>query len=259
MRLTRDRHAPHELAAVQCEVLDAMLSGVEIQNNPKLGAPGLRIVEHCIARHFEYGIAGRAKRLRFTGRVFPVRRPLRFVLCVEQGKDGLDLLARQDATAFVLGGLVRVQAGDRARTKAFTATESARIAELENFRSGAENSYLQTLPPQCGGGRDCEERFAYYRCVGAYELSSEFYRAIFDRFFTADQQKVLAPRLSSSGTVWQGALAMARNSHPFDQLPAPSRACGRCRRHRARTHIGATRFIAAVSGAKPVRNLRTRY
>ena len=136
-----------------------------------------------------------------------------------------DLLARQDATAFVLGGLVRVQAGDRARSKAFTSTESVRIAELENFRSGAENSYLQTLPPQCGGGRDCEERFAYYRCVGAYELSSEFYRAIFDRFFTADQQKVLAPRLSNAGTVWQGALGMARNSHPFDQFPAPSREC----------------------------------
>jgi hypothetical protein len=136
-----------------------------------------------------------------------------------------DLLARQDVTASLLANIVRVQAGDRARTKAFTATESARIAELETFRSGAENSYLQTLPPQCAGGRDCEERFAFYRCVSAYTFSSEFYRAVFDRFFTVDQQKALAPRLQNSGTVWQGALAMARNSHPFDQFPAPSREC----------------------------------
>jgi hypothetical protein len=40
-----------------------------------------------------------------------------------------DLLAREDATAFVLGGLVRVQAGDRARSKTFTSTESARCPD----------------------------------------------------------------------------------------------------------------------------------
>jgi hypothetical protein len=40
-------------------------------------------------------------------------------------------------------------------------------------------------------GRDCEERFAYYRCLGAYEFSSEFYRAVFDRFFTPQAQQAL--------------------------------------------------------------------
>jgi hypothetical protein len=133
-------------------------------------------------------------------------------------------LARQDAIGFVLSGLVRAQAGERARTNAFTSAESARLAELEGFRSAAEKEYLASLPQSCNG-RDCEERFAYYRCTGAYEFSSAFYRAVFDRFFTPDQQKALAPSLATTGTVWQGALAMAPNSHPFDGFPAPSRDC----------------------------------
>ena len=135
-----------------------------------------------------------------------------------------DLLARQYATAFVLGNMLRAQAGARARTKAFTSAESARLADLEKFRSDAESSYLQTLPPACNG-RPCEERFTFYRCTGAYELSSEFYRAVFDRFFTPDAQKTLAPRLSGDGSVWQGALTLAPNSHPFASFPAPSKEC----------------------------------
>ena len=135
-----------------------------------------------------------------------------------------DTWARQDAAAFVLGNVVRTQAGERAKTKAFTSAESARLADLDGFQSAAEKSYLASLPPACNG-RDCEERYAYYRCVSAYELSPSFYRAIFDRFFTPDAQKVLAPLLANAGTVWQGAIAMAPNSHPFESFPAPSREC----------------------------------
>jgi len=156
-----------------------------------------------------------------------------------------DTLARQDAAAFVLSNVVRAQAGERARTKAFTGAESASLSDLEGFRSAAENSYLASLPPACKAG-DCEERYAYYGCVSAYEFSSAFYRAIFDRFFTPDAQKVLAPRLADAGTVWQGAIAMAPNSQPFDTFPAPARACTNAVSSATATTAGSAAGAASV-------------
>jgi hypothetical protein len=58
-----------------------------------------------------------------------------------KGASARDRLARQSATAFVLGNLVRVQAG-----KAPNAEQSARIAELENFRTSVENENETLLP-----------------------------------------------------------------------------------------------------------------
>ena len=137
-----------------------------------------------------------------------------------KGSTARDRLARQSATAFVLANLVRVQAGNSP-----TAEQSARIAELDNFRTAVENENETLLPVACRGG-DCEERYAFNRCVAAYEFSPAFYRAVYDRFFDATAQSSLSPRLSSgAGTVWQEALALAPGSQPLDELPAPSREC----------------------------------
>jgi hypothetical protein len=136
-----------------------------------------------------------------------------------------DRLARQSAAAFVLGNIVRVQAGERLKSGGLTAAESSRIAELEGLRDSADRDIEATLPPNCSGGRDCEERYAFNRCMSAYQFSPAFYRAVYDRFFNADAQKALSPKLSSAGTVWQGAISMAPNSHPLASLPAPSKEC----------------------------------
>ena len=139
-----------------------------------------------------------------------------------KGSSARDRLARQSATAFVLANLVRVQIGKDAPT----AAQTARVAELEKLRTQAENDNETMLPDACRRG-DCDERYAFNRCVSAYQFSPAFYRAVYDRFFDATAQKSLAPRLSSgAGTVWQQAAAMAPGSQPLDKLPAPSRECG---------------------------------
>lgn len=142
-----------------------------------------------------------------------------------QAGSARDRLARQSAAAFLLGNIVRVQAGERLKSGGLTAAESARIAELEGLRDAADRDIEATLPANCSGGRDCEERYAFNRCMSAYQFSPAFYRAVYDRFFNADAQKVLSPKLTSAGTVWQGAIAMAPNSHPLASLPAPSKEC----------------------------------
>jgi hypothetical protein len=149
-----------------------------------------------------------------------------------------DQLARQSAAAFVLGNIVRVQAGERVKSGGLTAAESARIAELEGLRDSADRDIEAALPPNCSGGRDCEERYAFNRCMSAYQFSPAFYRAVYDRFFNAEAQKVLSPKLTAAGTVWQGAIGMAPNSHPLDSLPPPSKECS-----------GGGAVVAAASGA----------
>lgn len=137
-----------------------------------------------------------------------------------KGTSARDRLARQSVAAYLLANLVRVQAGTTP-----TAAQAARIAELENFRTQVENENETILPVGCRG-RDCEERYAFNRCVSAYMFSSAFYRGVYDRFIDASGQKALSPRLASgAGTVWQGAIAMAAGSQPLDKLPALSREC----------------------------------
>ena len=139
-----------------------------------------------------------------------------------KGSSARDRLARQSATAFVLSNLVRAQVGKDPAT----AAQTARIAELEKFRTQVENENETNLPAACRG-QDCDERYAFNRCVAAYQFSPAFYRAVYDRFFDATAQKSLTPRLSSgAGTVWQEAAAMAPGSQPLDKLAAPSRECG---------------------------------
>ena len=139
-----------------------------------------------------------------------------------KGASARDRLARQSATAFVLSNLVRVQVGKDPAT----AAQTARIAELEKLRTQVENENETNLPAACRG-QDCDERYAFNRCVSAYQFSPAFYRAVYDRFFDATAQKSLTPRLSSgAGTVWQEAAAMAAGSQPLDKLAAPSRECG---------------------------------
>jgi hypothetical protein len=136
-----------------------------------------------------------------------------------------DTWARQNAASFVLDHVLRAQAGDRARSNAFTSAETARIAELEKLRKTTDSDNEASLPAACFG-RDCEERFAYNRCIGQYELSPRFYRALFDKFFSPAAQKALTPRLSSgAGTVWQEALALPANSVPLDSFPPISGSC----------------------------------
>ena len=142
-----------------------------------------------------------------------------------QAGSARDRLARQSAAAFVLSNIVRVQAGERQKSGGLTAAESARIAELEGLRDSADRDIEATLPANCSGGRDCEERYAFNRCMSAYQFSPAFYRAVYDRFFNADAQKALSPKLTTAGTVWQGAISMAPNSHPLASLPAPSKEC----------------------------------
>ena len=142
-----------------------------------------------------------------------------------QSGSARDRLARQSAAAFVLGNIVRVQAGERLKSGGLTAAESARIAELEGLRDAADRDIEATLPANCSGGRDCDERYAFNRCMSAYQFSPSFYRAIYDRFFNAEAQKALSPKLANAGTVWQGAIGMAPNSHPLASLSAPSKEC----------------------------------
>ncbi|MGQ0384244.1 MAG: hypothetical protein ACT4UP_06145 [Gammaproteobacteria bacterium] len=61
--------------------------------------------------------------------------------------------------------------------------------------------------------------------MSAYQFSPAFYRAVYDRFFSAEAQKSLSPKLVSAGTVWRDAISMAPNSHPLASLPAPSKEC----------------------------------
>lgn len=137
------------------------------------------------------------------------------------GTSARDRLARQSATAFVLANLVRVQVGKDPPT----AAQSARIAELEAFRTKLDADNETILPVACRG-RDCEERYAFNRCLSAYQFSPSFYRAVYDRFIGATAQKSLTPRLSSgAGTVWQEAAAMPAGSQPLDRLAPPSREC----------------------------------
>lgn len=155
-----------------------------------------------------------------------------------QGGSARDRLARQSAAAFVLGNMVRVQAGERVKSGGLTAAESARIAELEALRDAADRDIESTLPANCRGGQNCEERYAFNRCMSAYQFSPAFYRAVYDRFFNAEAQKALSPKLTGAGTVWQGAIAMAPNSHPLASLPAPSKECA-----------GGGAVVAAAAGA----------
>lgn len=157
-----------------------------------------------------------------------------------QSGSARDRLARQSAAAFVLGNIVRVQAGDRMKSGGLTAAESARIAELEALRDAADRDIETTLPANCRGGNNCDERYAFNRCMSAYQFSPAFYRAVFDRFFNAEAQKVLSPKLANAGTVWQGAIGMASNSHPLASLPAPSKECA-----------GGGSVVAAGTGAAP--------
>jgi hypothetical protein len=142
-----------------------------------------------------------------------------------QSGSARDQLARQSAAAFVLGNVVRVQAGERLKSGGLTAAESARIAELEALRDAADRDIEATLPANCRGGRDCEERYAFNRCMSAYQFSPAFHRAVYDRFFNAEAQKALSPKLANAGTVWKDAIGMAPNSHPLASLPAPSKEC----------------------------------
>jgi hypothetical protein len=136
-----------------------------------------------------------------------------------------DTYARQNAAAFVLDHIIYAQAGERARRNALTSAESARYAELEKLRTTLDSEYEASLPVACSG-HDCEERFAYNRCIGAYELSPQFYRAVLDKFFSPEAQKVLTPHLSSgAGTVWREALALPANSEPLDRFPPIMDAC----------------------------------
>lgn len=142
-----------------------------------------------------------------------------------QSGSARDRLARQSAAAFLLGNVVRVQAGERMKSGGLTAAESARIAELEALRDAADRDIEATLPANCRGGRDCEERYAFNRCMSAYQFSPAFHRAVYDRFFNAEAQKVLSPKLVNAGTMWKDAIGMAPNSHPLASLPAPSKEC----------------------------------
>lgn len=142
-----------------------------------------------------------------------------------QSGSARDQLARQSAAAFLLGNVVRIQAGERMKSGGLTAAESARIAELEALRDAADRDIETTLPANCRGGAGCEERYAFNRCMSAYQLSPAFYRAVYDRFFNAEAQKALSPKLANAGTVWKDAIGMAPNSHPLASLPAPSKEC----------------------------------
>jgi hypothetical protein len=143
-----------------------------------------------------------------------------------QSGSARDQLARQSAAAFLLGNVVRVQAGERLKSGGLTAAESARIAELEALRDAADRDIEATLPANCRGGASCDERYAFNRCMSAYQFSPAFYRAVYDRFFNAEAQKALSPKLANAGTVWRDAVNMAPNSHPLASLPAPSKECG---------------------------------
>jgi hypothetical protein len=142
-----------------------------------------------------------------------------------QSGSARDRLARQSAAAFVLGNVVRVQAGERLKSGGLTAAETARIAELEALRDAADRDIEATLPANCRNGANCDERYAFNRCMSAYQLSPAFYRAVYDRFFNAEAQKALSPKLTNAGTVWKDAIGMAPNSHPLASLPAPSKEC----------------------------------
>jgi hypothetical protein len=142
-----------------------------------------------------------------------------------QSGSARDQLARQSAAAFVLGNVARVQAGERLKSGGLTAAESARIAELEALRDATDRDIEATLPANCRGGANCDERYAFNRCMSAYQLSPAFYRAVYDRFFNAEAQKALSPKLANAGTVWKDAIGMAPNSHPLASLPAPSKEC----------------------------------